>query len=258
MDGQGKMGKTAINSLAALGQMRVWSLIITIFGDAVLPRGGTAPSTALADLTGAMGVKPEAFRVALSRLTRDGWIERTRTGRRSFYRLSQKGMDTFGQASTRIYATAPATVDHWQLVSHPGGDGPDGFAEVAPRLWLGPAGLAAPRDALSVEGALTALPDWARAATADPDVTRGYAALAPVLDGVAANIAANPPDPLLAAAIRTLVIHQWRRLLLRHHDWPVSVLPGGWQGEVCRSRVQALLTDLPAATDWFDTAFAPD
>ena len=256
MDGHDTMGKTAIDSLVALGQMRVWSLIITIFGDAVLPRGGTAPSTALAELTGAIGVKPEAFRVALSRLTRDGWIERSRTGRHSFYRLSQKGLDTFAPASARIYAAAPGEVSRWQLVARPGGDGPDGFAEVAPRLWLGPVGALVPGDALAVEGSLADPPDWARAALTDVDTVAGYAALADVLDSVLDEVARTKLDPLTAAAIRTLVIHQWRRLVLRHGDWPAGVFPEGWQGEVCRDRVHAILATLPQASNWFDTAFA--
>lgn len=255
MDGHDTMGKTAIDSLVALGQMRVWSLIITIFGDAVLPRGGTAPSTALAELTGAMGVKPEAFRVALSRLTRDGWIERSRTGRHSFYRLSDKGLDTFAPASTRIYATAPGPVPRWQIVARPEGEGPDGFAEVAPRLWLGPAGAVLPADALAVEGELANPPDWVREAVADADTVAGYSALAEVLESVRMGIGTTHPDPLTAAVVRTLVIHQWRRLVLRHADWPLEVFPDGWQGEACRDSVHAILSALPQAGNWFDRAF---
>ena len=75
-------------------------------------------------------------------------------------------------------------------------------------------------------------------------------------DGDQADIAATPPDPLEAAAIRTLVVHQWRRLLLRHEDWPVEVLPEGWQGEVCRGLVHDTLRALdPAANTWMDAAF---
>lgn len=256
MTGTDTMGKTPIERLTELGQMRVWSLIVTIFGDAVLPRGGTAPSTALAELTSEIGIRPEAFRVALSRLTRDGWIERSRAGRRSFYRLSKTGLATFGPASERIYAPAPAQVDRWQIVV-PAQSPPAGHVEIAPRVWLGPASAdespeGAPEDALRVCGRMS-LPDWARENTAEPDVVAGYKTLAATLGAVADRIAAEPPAGVTAAAIRTLVIHQWRRLVLRHGDWPAEVFPPDWQGETCRHRVLALLEALdPAARDWFD------
>ena len=66
-----------IDTLAALGDLRVWSVIITIFGDSVQPRGGTVAATTLARITGRMAIRPEALRVALHRLARDGWLERT-------------------------------------------------------------------------------------------------------------------------------------------------------------------------------------
>lgn len=250
------MSKAAIDELTGLGHLRVWSLIVTIFGDAVRPRGGVAPSAALAELTGAMGIRPEAFRVALSRLTRDGWIERAREGRNSFYRLSRKGRETFGPASERIYARAPARVEAWQLVAAPEPLEIAHHAEIAPRLRLGPAG-AVPPEAVVVAGALQNMPAWARQKTVAEDVVVGYAALAAAMRKVLAEVRASRPDPLSAAAIRTLAVHQWRRLVLRHEDWPPELFPEGWQGELCRELFHELLAALdPEASTWFDEAFA--
>ena len=40
----------------------------------------------------------------MSRLAADGWLERTRIGRNSFYHLTEKGRATFRQATEHIYA----------------------------------------------------------------------------------------------------------------------------------------------------------
>lgn len=248
-------GKSAQDRLAALGQMRVWSLIVTVFGDAILPRGGTAPSAALAELTSALGIKPEAFRVALSRLTKDGWILRTRSGRHSFYRLSPRGMAEFGAAGGRIYARAPGHVDAWSLVHVPEGVPPAGFVDMGGRLWLGPAGAGVcPTGALAVNGTLAALPPWARARMASDDLVAGYRALLAALGASAAEFEATV-DPLRAAVLRTLVVHQWRRLVLRHGDWPPEVFLDDWPGEDARSAVHRALDMLREPSDaWFDAA----
>ncbi|MBC6442584.1 MAG: hypothetical protein GDA53_05560 [Rhodobacteraceae bacterium] len=246
------MGKSAIDRFMTVGRIRVWSVIVTIFGDAVLPRGGVAPSAALSELTRAIGVKPEAFRVALSRLTRDGWIERSKEGRRSYYRLSAHGLTEFGHARRRIYARAPGTVECWQMTCTDGA-GPDGHVEVAPRLWVGPRSYV--NGALVMTGDLS-LPDWARAKMADKEVYAGYAVLARVLEDTLGTSAGGDMPGLQAAATRTLAIHQWRRLVLRHGDWPAHVFPAGWQGEVCRARLHDMLQMLdPAAQNWFDANF---
>ena len=39
-----------IDSLHARGRLRVWSLVITVFGDAVAPRGGRVALSVLQDL----------------------------------------------------------------------------------------------------------------------------------------------------------------------------------------------------------------
>ena len=56
-----------INTLRAEGRLRVWSLVITAFGDLVQHRGGAVSSARLNVLLGRIGVEPGALRTALSR-----------------------------------------------------------------------------------------------------------------------------------------------------------------------------------------------
>ena len=108
--------RSVLANLASLGEMRAWSVIITIFGDAVAPRGGSVASITLQTILEKYSIKPEAMRVALHRLVKDGWIERQKTGRQSFYALSAKGRAEFLAATRRIYADAPALSGPWKVI----------------------------------------------------------------------------------------------------------------------------------------------
>lgn len=243
--------KQAIARLVELDRLRVWSVVITIFGDAVVDRGGVVASSTLAAVISEMGIKPEAFRVAMSRLTKDGWVERSKQGRLSFYQLSQKGAAVFGPASDRIYAKSAGSADGWRLVVVQGAieDAPEDAVVLGGRTYL-TRSTEEIADGLVMSGSIDVLPDWVKARIGPEDINDGYRDLYAVLQDVVVDGAA----PLEVATLRCLIVHQWRRLVLRHGDLPSSFFPKEWQGEACRSLVQQLLADLaPAANAWFDS-----
>ena len=254
MEQDSAQGKQAIDDLIGLGHMRVWSVIITIFGDAVVGRGGKVASTTLAALTEQMGVKPEAFRVALSRLTKDGWIERSKRGRLSFYRLSAQGLAQFGPATERIYAPRSGAEDGWHLVVLPSavGEPPLGGAvSLGGRCYLSPHPVKNAA-ALTMSGEIGTVPDWVKDRLGTADIAAEYTALFQVLR----HCSGAGVSDLQAAVIRVLLVHQWRRLVLRHADLPLRFFPVGWQGEACRAEVHRLRTELALAADqWFDAQF---
>jgi phenylacetic acid degradation operon negative regulatory protein len=251
MTHESEQGKQAIDRLVALGHMRVWSVIITIFGDAVVRRGGIVASTTLAALTEQMDVRPEAFRVALSRLTKDGWIERSKRGRLSFYQLSARGVAEFGPATARIYANQPRSATGLQLVVLPlaiGEDLPNGAVNLGGRAYLSQ-NLDHPDDGFRVSGTFGRIPDWVKDRIAPGELVESYAQLSAVLSAISVKGA----SPLQASVIRVLVVHHWRRLLLRHADLPPTFFPANWQGEACRTLVHRLLSELaPISDPWFD------
>ena len=55
--------------------LRGGSLIVTIFGDSLLPRGGAIALGSLIDLAAPFGLNERLVRTAASRLAKEGWIE---------------------------------------------------------------------------------------------------------------------------------------------------------------------------------------
>lgn len=215
---------------------RVWSLLVTVFGDLAQGPQARVSGVLLARLTEAMGIKPEAARVALHRLRKDGWIESLREGRRSSYRLTQAGHRETAAASPRIYGVDKPPGEGWLLIHPPAEPAPPGAVAIGPGLALGAAaqGFALPLQAPP--------PDWLRARVVDAELvalTRttavGFAALA-VLPAL---------TPLETAALRVLVVHAWRRIALRAPDLPDFLFPEGWQGPACRAAAADLLRRLP-------------
>lgn len=256
--------------------IRVWSLIVTLFGDAVVPRGGELWAGTIAEILAAYGIGEAPVRAATSRLAKDGWLERARDGRRSFYRLSGSGRRDFAAATKRIYFARPGVWHgEWSLALLPDELSlrsaardhlrAEGFGTLAPNILIAPVPqgasiLPAGRD--PVEGTL-----WLEA-TGDLRDARAIAARAWQLDHIAAAYTAfladfgpmgaaleagEAPTGLQALAARLLLIHRFRRIILRDPLLPGSLLAENWPGEparaLCAQIYRALLSP---SEDWLD------
>ncbi|MFD1508404.1 PaaX family transcriptional regulator C-terminal domain-containing protein [Lacimonas salitolerans] len=234
-----------IDTLHADGRLRVWSLVITVFGDSVQLRGGRVTSARLGRLLGRIGVEPGALRTALSRLARDGWVDSTREGRLSHYRLTAGGKARFTDATSRIYAVPRGPVAEWALSLD---DGADDTALHLGGLALRPADAPAPRARFRMTGRIAALaPDLVVADVLTADH-------ASALDTLRVDLAALTAvhDPLDAAAARTLLIHRWRRIVLRHPELCAPLLPSGWPDAPRAAVARAWHALTPQAESWWD------
>ena len=204
-----------IIALHSEDRLRVWSLVITAFGDLVQYRGGEISTARLGQLLGRVGVEPGTLRTALSRLGRDGWVESERKGRTSIYRLSAKGLDRFAPATTRIYAQ-PRTrqVVKWAISLNLT---PSGSTEIT----ICPADEASPNADCRVIGDLASLSETYRASLLSAAHRSALLALVADLRALKGEIA----DPLDAAAARLLLTHRWRRIVLRFAEIPVELMP---------------------------------
>src|SRR6202020_2478915 len=68
-------------------------LLLTLLGDYWWQRTEWLPSAAIVGLLAEFGVSDSAARAALSRLTRNGLLVTSRSGRRTFVRLSRRAAD---------------------------------------------------------------------------------------------------------------------------------------------------------------------
>ncbi|WP_424985720.1 PaaX family transcriptional regulator C-terminal domain-containing protein [Microbulbifer sp. S227A] len=204
-----------ITALHSQGRLRVWSLVITAFGDLVQHRGGEISSTRLRMVLGRVGVEQGALRTALSRLSSDGWVHSERVGRSSQYRLTAQGLDRFASATARIYAPARnEPVLQWAVCVTLAGAGGETTRIV-------PADQVADGADCVVLGPLQHVSDAYRAAQLVPAHRAALTALAADLGALRVGI----DDPLDATAARLLLIHRWRRIVLRFPECVPDLLP---------------------------------
>ena len=237
----------AVVALCPDGPPRAWSLIVTVLGD----MGGEVEIGAapLARILACLGVSGAALRVALHRLKADDWIVARRVGRSSAYRLHPDRLTETQAASARIYASAGPEPTCWHLLALSPDDpvpkpAREVFIPVAPRLILRPGPPQGAEGALALrpEGDV---PNWLRAAVGTDEMLAAYRALHTGLQEVEALATGRALQPVETAALRVLVVHAWRRVILKHPDLPDALFPPAWCGAECRARVQALLTRLP-------------
>lgn len=249
--------------LAALraAPSRTGSVIITVYGDAIAPRGGSIALADLLALMAALGAGDGVVRTAVSRLARDGWLDRERAGRNSFYRLSGHGVREFADAIPRIYgpldtpwggqlrlAFAEAGVERTMLEQA-------GYALLAPGVLVAPDTALSPAStpALLGTGSAASMKDLAARAWPLAEVASAYEGFVGVFEDVAAE--AGQLGSLDAMALRTMLIHEYRRVALRDPRLPPGLLPEGWPGTVARTLCLCLYTTLaPASERWLDAS----
>ncbi len=249
-------GMTTNNSTASLVRQfharkpaRIWSLIVTLYGDAIVPRGGSLWIGSLIEIMALFRIDAGHVRTAMSRLSSDGWLSSTKRGRASYYRLSRSGEDEFLQATQRIYSAVP--VRHGDLfvaaIGPAAGDAASlrselkaaGYAPVSPSIHAGLGEL--PVALRRRDGLFLLTPQdedrhaLAAAAFGIGDVSKAYGDFIALFTSLAAWLRAGTPSDEESLMARTLLIHNFRRVVLRDPGLPPELLPADWNGEAARA-----------------------
>jgi phenylacetic acid degradation operon negative regulatory protein len=248
---------------------RTGSIVITVFGDAIVPRGGAVWLGTLLAFFEALDIDSGVVRTAMSRLAADGWLERSKVGRNSFYRLASKGQHTFETATQHIYDPPPSDWtgrfellligNAWDREAARDALRDAGFGSPLPGVWVAPSGVPVPEEAarairleVSAEddsGRRLLSESWPLARTAEA-YQKFIKTFAPLSDWLGRGEALSEIDAFTA---RILLIHHYRRVALRDPLLPAALLPKDWPGQaarkLCGDIYRALL---PVAEQWLD------
>ncbi|MDG2341258.1 MAG: PaaX family transcriptional regulator C-terminal domain-containing protein [Paracoccaceae bacterium] len=242
----------AINALTKGDRHRVWSLIVTIFGDLAQNKGDEISAQTLGKITESFGVKAEALRVALYRLRKDGWIDSRRKGRTSHYFLTAFGLDQTISATPRIYGNTNPSAKKWYLVV--ASNESDASKKELESLAVSGDCIALGSNTLITTGRLqdfsahlltsllddAQLPAWMKQQVIGTDLKTSYDNLFSILSEVKTFLD-REFKPVERAVLRTLIVHSWRRVLLRHPDAPDSFYPDDCKAKECRELVLDIL-----------------
>lgn len=245
------------------------SMVITLFGDTVAAHGGWIWLGSVIHAMEPLGFNERLVRTAVFRLVQQGWLQVNKVGRRSYYCLTDSAKSEHEKANRRIYAANHARWDGtWTLVL------PLNVAEELKEplrkslLWQGyntllPGLLAHPSsDRRSLNETLQELNIASDvlvfSATNDEASSqllvkklvqerwrleelgalyRDFLAFYRPYLGLSIS---SPEAAQLAFLLRTVMVHDYRRILLRDPDFPEKMLPSGWAGLEAQQLLQRL------------------
>jgi phenylacetic acid degradation operon negative regulatory protein len=246
--------------------IRANSLIITIYGDSIAPHGGSVWLGSFINLVKPLGINDRLVRTSVFRLSKDSWLASEHIGRCSYYGLTATGRRRFEHAYRRIYFQPKVHWEgDWQIVLTAGSELTsaqrdevrkelqwEGFGLIAPGVLAHPSANLDPlldilqsngvQDSVVVLrakslGALVSKPTrelvrecW-NLGLISQDYKRFLDRFRPVLK---AFKSARELDPEQCFVVRTLLMHEFRRTLLRDPQLPDQLLPHDWPGNAAR------------------------
>ena len=259
---------------------RANSLIITVYGDMIAPHGGAVWLGGFIRLVEPLGLNARLVRTSVFRLSREKWLVSEQIGRRSYYGLTETGRRRFEHAYRRIYEDARDGWDgEWRLVLL-SGDGLgiaakealrkellwEGYGAIAPGVFAHPSArteelmdilqtVGAHDKVVALQartlGALSSRPlkDIVDQCWRLGEIAAAYREFIDTFRPVARALRPGADvDPEQCFVVRTLLMHEFRRVQLRDPLLPRQLLPVEWPGDIAR----ALCREIYAAC-WRDS-----
>ena len=270
--------------------LRTGSLITTVFGDSIAPRGGTVWLGSLIRVMHDFGISERLVRTSVFRLVQDGWLCSALIGRRSYYSLTDEGRERFEQATHRIYGEPVSNWDgQWCLILLADLEAATremvrkecgwlGFGAMSTSVLAHPAPDMADLDVtlrrlnladrvVVMTGQTVRNDACMRRLAADSwnldDIDNRYASFVerfrPLIAAYGKDANVSPKSAFL---VRTLLIQEYRKVLLRDPQLPVELLPAGWHGtaayRLCRNLYRAVFAQADVyLSETMETASGP-
>ena len=243
------------------------SIVVTIFGDLVSQHGGWLWMGSLIQALAPLGFSERLIRTSVFRLVQDDWLQVEKLGRKSFYAFTDSASQKYQNAARRIYAETSQHSDGSWLTVIPSFV-PDSQMQSFKRQlrWLGFSSLAAgtlahpsfDKDALKnilQEMQLTEKVIVMEGRTVDSQSDANLKQLVEErweLDSLEQEYrefvevyskfeqSDFKADAELQFSLRILLIHEFRRILLKDHELPKSMLNDNWTGEAAYQLIKSL------------------
>ena len=270
-------------------RVQAGSLIISMFGDVIYPRGGGIWLGSLIQLLAPLGVNERLIRTAIYRLVKEDWLQTRSHGRRTDYFLSDSGSQRMEAASQAIYASqSPPWDQRWRLLLldetishkdrerlrrtliwqgfgqwqnqvfvHPGVDlslvmswiQREGMGNLQKHLW--PLTAQVLPHSPGTTNKQIAATSWDLV-----QLSQSYRQFVSTYRGVVREWRQTKTPPRgptneNAFLLRLLLIHDYRRLLLRDPGLPLSLLPDRWPGQAARELCAELYQRLSVPSETY-------
>jgi len=241
--------------------VRAGSLIISLFGDSISQHGNSVWLGSLIEALAPFGLNARQIRTAVFRLVQENWLVSRQSGRRSYYSHTDFGVRHYEKAARRIYASQHQDWDgKWTVVipAFVTNEERDelrkelvwlGYGAIAPGMLAHPSGRRQSLDETLQEMAITDKVVVLKAETKDlassvclkqlahtswklDEIGTRYEQFLEKFRPVCSAIKKTKQPGLKECfLIRTLLIHEYRRILLSDADLPSQLLPVNWPGK---------------------------
>lgn len=250
-------GQQLVDTLLLNCQLKAAAFIVTLYGDVVEPRGGVLWMGNIIESCAAVGISENLVRTAVSRLMAAGQLQGERSGRRSFYRLTNAARAEFSYAAKVLYDYQ--ATQQWRLVYVEGDESESimrtlkrlGYAAVSPRLAMGPDDVPLPKQVLVWQAEVLQGRDNMRTFVAEhwdlPVYAEAYQGFISHFQPVEAML--SQLEPATALTLRLLMVHEFRHVALRAPHLPVEALPEQWEGHAARQLFARLYVALSKMAD---------
>lgn len=263
--------------------LRAGSLIITLYGDAIVPRGGTVWLGCLMKLLEPIGINERLVRTSVYRHTQESWLQAEKVGRRSYYSVTGSGLRRFERAFTQVYQLNNQQWEgSWCLIFLSQLENSKrrilreelewmGFGPLTPNVmmhpWLKPADISPllheqdafddliimqskPQELLTSRALRLQVKESWNIDHLASKYAQFIEQFRPLWLELAANNNLTNEECFIA---RTLLIHEYRKVLLRDPQLPDELLPVDWAGrnarQLCRNIYRAIYE---SADLWLD------
>ncbi len=268
-----KLPSEAVAQRVAERNFSCTSMVITLFGDVVSQHGGWIWMGSLIDALGHFGYSERLVRTAVFRIVQQDWLQANKVGRRSYYCFTETAKGHYEKAARRIYAAdvpdwdgswtfvAPVFVPDdkreefrkslmWQgfnslvsgLLAHPSSDRTS-LDETLEELGLVGKAIVFAGNTTDVHSR-RALKELVSDKWQIASLEQQYSEVLDFYRHMFQRRKVESLGPQEAFLVRVLLIHDYRRVLLRDPDFPDELLPTGWVGFEVQDLVKRLYKQL--------------